>query len=142
MSVPVFCCFSISGFPHIKNSPTIREKSDKKSAQRNLPESPKWGQRATTRDLGGHLALARAWPCQVGAWSPWPTFGCPFCLFIPRDEKPSGTEPFFANSPLFYRRRSSKIGNTRRTLPYTLPEGGTTSGSFSTTMGASRMNHE
>src|ERR1041385_5474891 len=28
--VPVFCCFSISGFPHIKSAPKIREKSNKK----------------------------------------------------------------------------------------------------------------
>src|SRR3954467_12448243 len=27
--VPVFCCFSISGFPHIKSAPKIRQKSDK-----------------------------------------------------------------------------------------------------------------
>src|SRR3954465_12246053 len=31
VQVPVFCCFSISGFPHIKSPPKIREKSDKKS---------------------------------------------------------------------------------------------------------------
>src|ERR1041385_5881832 len=30
--VPIFCCFSISGFPHIKSAPKIREKSNKKSA--------------------------------------------------------------------------------------------------------------
>src|SRR3954471_13079274 len=28
--VPVFCCFSIPGFPHIKNAPKIWEKSGKK----------------------------------------------------------------------------------------------------------------
>src|SRR3954467_15312862 len=27
--VPVFCCFSISGFPRIKNAPTIPEKYNK-----------------------------------------------------------------------------------------------------------------
>src|ERR1041385_1137619 len=30
--VPIFCCFSISVFPHIKSAPKIQEKSDKKSA--------------------------------------------------------------------------------------------------------------
>src|SRR3954465_9754606 len=38
--VPVFYYFSISGFPHIKSAPKIREKSNKKSAIRKLPESP------------------------------------------------------------------------------------------------------
>ena len=45
-------------------------------------------------------------------------------------------------SPLFRRRRASKIGSTRSPLPGTLPEGGTTSGSFCATMDASRMNRE
>src|SRR3954465_15097566 len=39
--VPVFCCFSISGLPHIKSAPKIREKSNKKSALRKLQESPR-----------------------------------------------------------------------------------------------------
>ena len=41
LPVPVFCCFCISGFPTIKSAPKIPEKLYKKSAQRNLPESPK-----------------------------------------------------------------------------------------------------
>src|SRR3954467_11891380 len=39
--VPVFCCFSISGFPHIKSAPKFQEKSNKKSAQKKLRESPR-----------------------------------------------------------------------------------------------------
>src|SRR3954464_9474171 len=43
--VPVFCCFSISGFPTIKSAQRILNFFYKKSAQRNLPESPKEGRR-------------------------------------------------------------------------------------------------
>src|SRR3954467_8368755 len=72
-SVPVlvFCSFSISGFPTIKSAPKIPEKSDKKSARRNLPESPGWGQRATTRDPGALVARPKGWPRQGGRLAPW-----------------------------------------------------------------------
>src|ERR1041385_6774253 len=66
----------------------------------------------------------------------------PLHLYILRDEKPLKTEPFFAISPLFHRRHASEIGSTSRPLPGTLPEGGLTSGSLSSTMDASRMIHE
>ena len=63
-------------------------------------------------------------------------------LYILRLGKPSRREPFFAISPLFRCRRASKIGSTVKTLPSTLTEGGSTSGSFSSTMDASRMCRE
>ena len=65
-----------------------------------------------------------------------------FGIYLYRVPKPSRREPFFAISSLFRRRRASKIGSTRRTLPGTLPEGRITTGSFSTTMDASRMSCE
>ena len=71
--VPVFCCFSISVFPHIKSAPKIREKS----AQKNLPEEPEWGQRATTRGPGALVARPRGWSCQGGRLDPWWTPWCP-----------------------------------------------------------------
>src|SRR3954464_7017595 len=137
--VPVFCCFSILVFPHIKSAPKIREKSDKKSAQKNLPEEPKWGQRATTRGPGALVARPRGWPRQGGAWTPGGPPGCPLRLYILCLGKPTKREPFFAISPLFRRRRASEIGSTSRLLPGTLPKGGTTSGSLLSTMDASRM---
>src|SRR3954471_16482058 len=45
-------------------------------------------------------------------------------------------------SPLFRRRRTSKIGSANSPLPGTLPEGGLTSGSFPSTMDASWMIRE
>src|SRR3954465_11868322 len=67
VSVPVFCCFFIPGFPHIKSAPKIREKSDKKSAHRKPPElrrraggPPPGAQVATWRGLG--LGRARGAP--------------------------------------------------------------------------------
>ena len=76
------------------------------------------------------------------ARGPWSTSGCPLRLFIPRDDQTSGTEPFFAISPLFRHRRASKIGSASSPLPGILPEGGLTSGSFPSTMDASRMIRE
>ena len=142
MPVPVFCCFSISVFPHIKSAPKIREKSDKKSVQKNLLEGPEWGQRATTRGPGALVVRPRGWPSQGAPGPLVAPLAAPLRLYILRDEKPSRTEPFFAISPLFRRRRASKIGSASRPLPGTLPEGGLTSGSFSTTMDASRMIRE
>src|SRR3954467_15286146 len=66
----------------------------------------------------------------------------PFGLYLTHVPKPSRREPFFAISSLFRRRRASKIRSARRTLPGTLPEGRITTGSFSTTMDASRMMRE
>ena len=75
--VPVFCYFSISVFPHMKSAPKIREKSDKKSAQRKLAEpqrrargAPPGAQAARWCDLGwgragrppGHLVAPLAAP--------------------------------------------------------------------------------
>src|SRR4051812_8146631 len=87
--VSVFCCFSISGFPTIKSAPKIPKKSDKKSARRNLPESPGWDQRATTRDLGALVACPRGWSLQGGAWLPGGPPGCPPSpIYYPRRGNP------------------------------------------------------
>src|SRR3954463_16474577 len=56
LPIAVFCCFCISGFPAIKSAPKIPEKLYKKSATRKLPESPRYGRRATTREPEGSLA--------------------------------------------------------------------------------------
>src|ERR1044072_7541678 len=48
LSVLVFCCFCISGFPAIKSAPKILEKLYKKSVSRKPSESPKEGRGATT----------------------------------------------------------------------------------------------
>src|SRR4051812_19624112 len=56
LPVAVFCYFCISGFPAIKSVPKNPEKSDKKSAQRKLPETPKERRRATTSQPGGQVA--------------------------------------------------------------------------------------
>src|SRR3954470_453742 len=82
LPVPVFCCFSISGFPTIKSAPKIPEKSDKKSARRNLPESPRWGQRATTRDPGAMLVRPRGWPRQGAPGSLMDPLDAPLRLYI------------------------------------------------------------
>src|SRR3954463_5444278 len=121
--VHVFCCFSISVFPHIKSAQKIREKSDKKSAQKNLPDEPRWGQRATTRGPGALVARPRGWPRQGGAWTPGGPPGCPLRLYLPPAEKIPNIEVFFPISSLY--RRRFKIEAARRRCPITLPEGGT-----------------
>src|ERR1041384_6294219 len=62
--VPVFCYFSISVFPHIKSAPKIREKSDKKLAQRKLREEPERGQRGARGLPSGQWARPHPWPRQ------------------------------------------------------------------------------
>src|ERR1041385_1703072 len=56
VSVLVFCCFSISVFPHIKSARKIPGKIQKKSAFRKLREEPEWGQRGGRGGPGSHPA--------------------------------------------------------------------------------------
>src|ERR1041385_8123770 len=63
-------CFYFS-FPPYKKCSKNSGKSDKKSAQKNLPEEPEGGQRATTRGPGALVAR------QGGAWTPGVPPGCP-----------------------------------------------------------------
>src|ERR1041385_306824 len=94
-------------------------------ASRKAREGPEGGQGGARRPPGAAPPLA-----------------APFRLYIPRHGKTPEEEPYSANSPLFRRRRVSKIGSTRRPLPGTLPEGGLTSGSLLSTMDAPRMSRE
>src|ERR1041385_6073266 len=96
---------------------------------------PRGGQAATWRSPTP--GRARGAP---GA--PGPPLVAPFRLYIPRHGKTPEEEPYSANSPLFRRRRASKIGSTGRPLPGTLLEGGLTSGSLLSTMDAPRMSRE
>src|SRR3954468_2906111 len=52
--VHVFCCFSISVFPHIKSAPNIRENQIKNQHAGSFPNL-EGGPGATTRCPGGHL---------------------------------------------------------------------------------------
>src|SRR3954465_2138902 len=62
LPVSVFCCFCISGFLAIKSAPKIPGKIYKKSAQQKLPESPREGRGATTRQPGGQVARPHPGP--------------------------------------------------------------------------------
>src|SRR3954471_20545230 len=70
--VPVFCCFSISGFPHIKSAPKIRKNQIKNQCTGNFrnhlggargpppgPQAPWWRAPGGGRAQGG-----------VGPWCP------------------------------------------------------------------------
>ena len=105
-----FLLFFYFRFPHIKSAPKIQEKSDKKLAYGNLPESPGWGQRATTRDPGALVARPRAWSRQGGAWAPSGPPGYTVCLYITPVEETLRIEVFFPISSLYFRRRRFKIG--------------------------------
>ena len=141
MPVSVFCCFCISGFPITRTARKIPEKLYKKSAFQKLPSSQSIAG-------GGPPGFQAPWwrgpPGRAGGapGPPGPPLMPPFGIYLYRVPKPSRRDPFFAISSLFRRRRASKIGSTRRTLPGTLPEGRITTGSFSTTMDASRMTRE
>src|SRR3954464_8830420 len=71
LPVLVFYCFCILGFPSISSGQKNPEKSYKKSASRNLPESPKYGRGATTRQPGGCLARPHPRPRQGASWLPY-----------------------------------------------------------------------
>src|SRR3954468_13939607 len=142
LSVPVFCCFCISGFPAIKSAPKIPEKLYKKSASRKPLETPK-------EDRGPPQGL------QKGPWR-GPTLGrvrgppgcpvAPLCaplgLYLVPPEETSNIDLLFPFSSLYRRRRRFKIGAARRSCLGTLPEGGTPSGRPSIAMDASRKCRE
>src|SRR3954470_21957562 len=65
--VPIFCCFCISGFLTIKSAPNFLENYIKKSAHRNLPESPKEVRRGPTRAPGALVARPSGRGRQGGA---------------------------------------------------------------------------
>ena len=134
-----FLLFFYFSFPPYKkcqkNSGRNTGKISVQEASRRAREGPEGSQGGP----GGHPAWPHPWPRQGGAWGPWSTSGCPPSPIYPPSRENSRGEPYSANSPLFRRRRASKIGSTRRPLPDTLPEGGLTSGIFSTTMDASQI---
>ena len=138
--VSVFGCFCISGFPLRELPEKSRKNYIKNQRSRSFP-APTAG--------GGPPGLQAPWwrgpPPGHAEGAPGPPRSPlmpPFGIYLYRVPKPSRWEPFFAISSMFRRRRASKIGSTRRTLPGTLPEGRITTGSFSTTMDASRMSCE
>ena len=142
MPVPVFCCLFVPGFPHIKIARKFWENHIKNQRfgsfgnhQRRTWGGPPVAQAA--RGRGPPLGRAGGAPRLPGG--PPAT---PLRLYIHLFAKTLKTEPFFMISPLFRRHSAPKIGSIRRLLPGTLPEGGITSGSFSTTMDASRMCRE
>src|ERR1041385_1536177 len=120
----------------------FREKYRKNQRTGSFQKSPGGARRGPR----GGQAAARSGPTPGRARgalrAPGPPLAAPFRLFIPRHGKTPEEKPYSANSPLFRRRRASKIGSTRRPLPGTLPEGGLTSGSLLSTMDAPRMSRE
>ena len=89
LPVAIFCCFCISGFPAIKSAPKNPGKSDKKSASRKLPETPKQQRGATTREPGGSLARPHPRPRQEASWLPGgPPQHPPPPIFNPRGGNP------------------------------------------------------
>ena len=129
-------------FPLLKMPEKFQEKYIKNQRRRTFQKSqsgargpPPGAQAPCGRGLGGGRARGPPGPLVA-------PLAAPLRLFILRDGILPKTEPFFVISPLFHRRSASKIGSIRRPLPGTLPEGGITSGSFSTTMDAFRMSCE
>src|SRR4051812_17072370 len=139
--VPVFCCFSISVFPHIKRTRKIPGKIQKQSAYRKLREEPGRGHRgargaqAATR-RGPTPGRARGAPGAVHLWLP------PFAYLFSVTGKPRERNPIPQTRLCSAAAALPKIGSTRRPLPGTLPEGRSTSGSLLSTMDAPRMSRE
>ena len=142
MPVPVFCCFCISGFPDTSSAPKIPENLYKKSAERNLPESPKEGRRGPTRAPGALVVRPRGRRARDPPGSLVAPLGAPLHLYLPADEETPTIDLLFPFSSLYRRHRRFKIGAAWRSCPGTLPEGGTTFGRPSIAMDASRMCRE
>jgi len=126
--VPVFFCLFISGFPLIKRTPKIPEKSNKKSVYGNLLEPRR-------RARGGPPGLQAPWwrgPRGRHAKDPSGSLvdplGAPLCIYIALAEETPKIEVIFPISSLYRRRRRFQIKAARRSYPSTLPEGGSTSG--------------
>ena len=112
MPVHVFCCYSISGFPHIKSAPKIWENQIKNQREGTFRK---------------HLGGARGTP--LGAQAPWwrgqgveraayppgclvAPLGAPLGLYLAPAEETPNVEVFFPISSLNHRRRF-KIGAAR-----------------------------
>ena len=139
MPVPVICCFSISGFPHIKSAPKIREKSDKISVRE--PSGITWmgpeGHHQGPRRPGG---AAQGVAAPRGRLGPWCPLAAPFAYIFPVMRNPRHQKPF--SNLLFVLSLPFQDRAARRHCPSTLPEGGFTSRSPSISMDASRMCRE
>src|ERR1041385_2344157 len=82
MPVPIFCCFSISGFPHIESVRKIPGKIQEKPAYRKLREKPERGQRGAR----GAQAATRRGPTPGRArrapGAPGPPLAAPFAYLF------------------------------------------------------------
>ena len=128
-------------YTHIYSAQKIPRKIYKKSAFQKTADHRR-------RAGGGHppprrpLARPGVGPRHLAAWVEGATPDAPFGLYLHPVMKTLGRHSVSRFSPLFRRRRDPEIGIARRPCPGTLPEGGSISGSFSTTMSASRMCRE
>src|ERR1043165_2211003 len=95
VSVPVFCCFCIAGFPTIKNAPKTPEKLYKKSAQRNLPESPKEGRRDPPGPQAPWWRRPGEGRARGAPGSLEDPLADPLCLYIAPDEETPNIEVLF-----------------------------------------------
>ena len=114
----------------------------KKSAKQKLPDHRRWargGPGASQAACWRGQALGRA--RRSPGWVPPPLVPS-FGLYLESREETLADFLESRISPSFRRRSASEIGSVRRPLPGTLPEGGLTSGSFSTAMDASRTCRE
>ena len=121
------------------NSRKIREKNQRVGSFRNHqvgargdppgPQAPWW--------RGPWVGRARGAPGSLVD-----PLASPLRIYITIAPKTLGAEPFFLIPSVFRHRRRFKIGAVRRPCPGTLPEGGSTSGSFSIVMDDSWMTRE
>ena len=129
--VPVFCCFSISGFPHIKSALKIPGKIQEKSAYRELQEKPKQGQRGAWGGPGGHPARPHPWPRQGGAWGPGSASGDPpSYIYSSRRENPD-SRTLFSRSNSDLRRHRHQVSGDQNSCAGILPGRGSAPGFIS-----------
>ena len=142
LSVPIFCCFVFQVLRPLK----VLQKFRKNYIKNQRPESlrkhqgrkggpPQGLQKGPWR--GPTLGRARGPPgCPVGP------LDTPLRLYLALGVETPNIDLFYANSPLYRRRRRFKIGAAWRSCLGTLPGGGTPSGRPSIAIDAFRMCRE
>ena len=131
LSVPIFCCFCISGFPAIKSAPKIPEKLYKKSVSRKPPETPRKEGRATTRTPEGSLAWPHPGPRRAPSWLTCGSLGAPFDpYFYPRGGNPD-SRPLFTRSNFDLCCHRKHVSGGQNSCAGTLPGRGSAPGFIS-----------
>ena len=123
MPVPIFV-FQV--FPFLKVPNNFRGKyiKNQRTEASVITKGAEEGEPQPAKRAGG---AAPPWVAPGTLLADWWAPRCPLHLYLALGVETPNIDLFLANSPLYRRRRRSKIGAAWRSCPGTLPEGGTPS---------------